>query len=157
MKSAKTNWTPNKVALAKKLGVTRTTLDTYLNRPGAPQPVAGAGYDFDAVVEFVAANGVRTETAQSAPDLRALKVEELRLKCDRLKLALDRERGLVLLKDEVRRVWLAHLQQFRAVTFASPSELAPALHGQPIVEIEARLKENYAALFAILAANPTAA
>ncbi len=154
MKPAKTNFVPTKAALAKRIGVSLPTLDAYLKRPGAPQQVVGFGYDFDAVVEFISANGSRTETAKAAPDLRALKVEELTLKCAKLKFSLDRERGLYRLGSDVDRQWLAHIQQARSILFACPSELAPAVHGLPVAEIEIRIMERMDAAIAALASNP---
>ncbi len=156
MKSAKTNLVPTKAALAKRIGVSLFTLDAHLARPGAPKPIAGSGYEFAAVVEFMAANGVSEKVlAQTAPDIRALKVEELTLKCAKLKLSVDRERGLYLLADEVRRVWQTHIQQARTILLSCPAELAPSLCGQPTAEIERLLVERMDAALAALRANPT--
>lgn len=156
MKSAKTNLVPTKAALAKRIGVSLFTLDALLARPGAPKPIAGSGYDFAAVVDFIAANGVSEKVlAQTAPDIRALKAEELTLKCAKLKLAVDRERGLYLLADDVRRTWLSHLQQARAILLSCPAELAPSLCGLSAPEIERRLTERMDAALAVLSTNPT--
>src|SRR5260221_7302548 len=82
-----------KAELAKSLKISRPTLNRYLNLPGAPQRTV-EGWGLDAVVEHVARN-TPSELTGGKIDLgiRQLKVRELGLRCERMRLNLDILKG----------------------------------------------------------------
>ena len=82
-----------KIALAKALRISRSTLDEYLSMPGAPAPTR-RGFDLVKIVDFIAARSTKEATAvKVASDLRALRAREISLRCDRLKFRLEVDRG----------------------------------------------------------------
>jgi hypothetical protein len=98
----KTKSITSKSGLARRLELSRPTLDKYLSMPGAPKK-GREGFDLAAVVNFIGANAERESTAcKAAPDLKAARVRELLLRCERLKFLLDRERGIYVLRSEVQ-------------------------------------------------------
>lgn len=90
-----------KIALCRRLEVSRMTLDKYLSMPGAPErePV---GYNLERVVAFIAENAAAESTRAKASDsIHSLKARELSLKCDRLKFKLEQEQGHWVRKAQV--------------------------------------------------------
>jgi hypothetical protein len=88
--------------LARRIELSRPTLRKYLALSGAPKK-GKEGYDLAAVAGFIADNSEREATAvKASPDLKAARAKEIHLRCARLKLFLDRERGLYVLKAEVK-------------------------------------------------------
>lgn len=101
MQKTKPTFIKTKQALANRLQISRTTLDRYLTRPGAPQPTA-SGYSLPEMLQFLGEYAERESTREKVDGtIRAAKLRELGLKCDRLKLRLDQERGLMVLRSEV--------------------------------------------------------
>lgn len=82
----------NKKDLADALGITRPTLDTYLEMDGAPKRVNG-GYDPEEVAAFVKLHAGSEKThAKVDPAIRELKKRELKLKCDRLEHQIKKDK-----------------------------------------------------------------
>jgi len=100
MKNQKTV-VPTKLALAKRLAVSRGTLDTYLCLAGAPDRGAD-GWDVEAVAAFIAARAESDATASKASDtIGKLRAREIGLRCERLKFKLECERRDWVKKTEV--------------------------------------------------------
>ena len=90
-----------KFALSRQLGVSRNTLDKFLSMPDAPE-AGPQGYDMAAVATFIAKNASNQKTlAAIDPTIRGLKQYELALRCAKLRHAIEKERGLYLLKQDV--------------------------------------------------------
>lgn len=90
-----------KAALAGHLEISRPTLDKFLSMPGAPRKTK-SGYDLAAVAAFIADNSETEATAvKTSSDLKQARVKEIHLRCARLALHLNRERGMYVLKSEV--------------------------------------------------------
>ena len=93
MNTTKTATIKTKTDLAARLQISRNTLDKFLAMDGAPSRTA-KGFDLRAVAEFVAENAERIGTASAGSgELKALRAREIGLKCDRLALALARDRA----------------------------------------------------------------
>lgn len=92
-----------KITLAEKLGVSRPTLDKYLEMDGAPGPDAEKTYDVEEVLKWVGAHAEqsganhRDGTKKTLNDWRA---EKLALECDKLRHLLEVERGDYISKRE---------------------------------------------------------
>src|SRR5690349_14969679 len=90
-----------KLALSKRLEISRTTLNRYLGLPGAPGRGRG-GYDLAAVADFIATQSHSEITqAKTNSEIARLKAREIALRCERLKLALDVEMGKYVKLDEL--------------------------------------------------------
>ena len=139
-------------ALAELTGADRRTLKKGLLNV-VPSGVDGrtAFYKLEDATRALAARPKDSKDKESLACQKTLKQIEL------LEIQVERERGKYLLADEVRRVWLAHLQQARAVLLACPAELAPALCGLTAPDIELRLVEKMDAALAALRSNPLGA
>ncbi len=82
-----------KKAIAAALKISRTTLDRYLEMPGAPKE-GPKGWDFERVSKWISENASSSaSTSKSNPVLAELKIRELKIKCDRLLHKLEVERG----------------------------------------------------------------
>jgi predicted DNA-binding transcriptional regulator AlpA len=82
-----------KLELAKRIGIARSTLDRYLTMPGAPERKAD-GWPLEEVLAFIASRAETEATlGKAAADIRKLKAEEIGLRCEKMRFALQRERG----------------------------------------------------------------
>lgn len=72
-----------KSALARRLGITRPKLDAALSRPGAPEPDDAKTYDVGEVAGFCAA-----AEGSGLSELRAARLEEIQLRCEKLRREL---------------------------------------------------------------------
>lgn len=78
-----------KSALLRRLEIDRKTLDKYLRMVGAPPPDGAGRYEPEAVIGWIAAHspsGIPATLAQ-------WKIEEIRLRCEKMKDSLTRDRG----------------------------------------------------------------
>lgn len=90
-----------KKAIAAALKISRTTLDRYLEMEGAPRE-GPDGWDFGKVSKWIATKARTTAaTSKSNPELAALKIRELKIKCDRLAHKFEVEKGLHIQKSVV--------------------------------------------------------
>lgn len=98
-----------KITLAEKLGVSRPTLDKFLAMEGAPEAAEDKTYDVEAVAKFIQANLGLTGPAhgkrepsngEEKQSLAALKIEKLSLECQKLRHALEVDRGDYISKRE---------------------------------------------------------
>ena len=96
-KARKSNARATKHAMSKQLKVHRWQLDEFLSKPDAPKPDAARTYDAAAVAEFISSQ----RSTGSLDDLRAARLEEVKLKCARLKLELERDEGLWVRRADV--------------------------------------------------------
>lgn len=135
------NQPATKTDICKAIGIARPTLDEYLKLPGAP--VADTtGFTLDAVTKFISKQGKSERTcAKTDDDIKALKTRELRLKCERLQLKLEAERGLYWSKADVSETVRQIAQTQRAVLQRKlESELPPKLLGLGVVEMTEHMK-----------------
>lgn len=86
-----------KSELARTLKLHRAQLDAFLAKPGAPAPDAKKRYDTKAVAAFIA----ESRGAGSLDTLRAARLEEVRLRCEKLRRELDRDAKLTVLRADV--------------------------------------------------------
>lgn len=91
-----------KLALARELEISRPSLDTFLNTKGAPEFIRGKGYDLAATVDFIAehSDGAH-QGAHDGNTLRAAKLREINLRCQRLQFRNDAEMGKYVLASDV--------------------------------------------------------
>lgn len=102
--------------LAQMLGISRPTLDGYLNRMEPPPPVRGKDgtFDVDEVAAYIAANGA---TPTSSEAIRKLRERLLRTQAEDAEVDLAERRGRLIDKAtiepgiaEIQAWWLAKLQ-----------------------------------------------
>jgi hypothetical protein len=96
-KPRKSNARATKHALSKTLKVHRWQLDQFLALTGAPKPDDARTYDVAEVAEFIATH----RSTGSLDELRAARLEEVKLKCARLKIELERDEGLWVRRSEI--------------------------------------------------------
>jgi predicted DNA-binding transcriptional regulator AlpA len=89
--------------LAARLGITRPTLDSYLNMKGAPRPKRGLhDYDEEEVAAWVKENaGSEKTSAKVDPQIKDLKARELKLKCERLEVQIKKEKDKYFERDKL--------------------------------------------------------
>lgn len=88
-----------KISLAEKLGITRPTLDKYLEMEGAPQPDEDKSYDVDAVAKFIEDRAPNT-MGKDVSYLNDLKAQKLVLECEKLRDQIARDQGDFISKKE---------------------------------------------------------
>jgi hypothetical protein len=112
MKNQKTT-VKTKLELAKRLGLSRGTLDGYICRADAPER-GPDGWDLERVAGFIArhARGDSTaaKTSQSIGEARA---REIGLRCERLEFKLQQDRGEWVLKSKIVGFFLGFAGEFR--------------------------------------------
>lgn len=131
-----------KADIAKSLDISRPTLDAYLKQPGAPKPNRARKYDAIEVSDFISKTTDSEQTgAKVDSTLKDLKARELKLKCERLQLKLEAERGLYWPKSEVKETCRQIAQTQRAVLQRKlETELPPKLLGLGVVEMTEIMK-----------------
>src|SRR2546421_4719760 len=83
-----------KIAVAKRLEISRVTLDRFLSMRGAPEYEPGKGWDLAAITEFIANHAELDRTAAKASkSLAALKAREIQLRCQRMQFRLECDKG----------------------------------------------------------------
>lgn len=89
--------TATKSELSRALKIHRAQLDTFLAKPGAPSPDAKKRYDTKAVAAWIA----ESRGTGSADSLKAARLIEVRLRCEKLRRELDRDAGVTILRADV--------------------------------------------------------
>jgi hypothetical protein len=142
-----------KKAMAAALGIARDTLDRYLGLPGAPKETK-QGWDLAAVSKFISAKSKTSATsAKSNPEMAALKIRELQLKCDRLSHKLETERGLHIAKAVVGPALRNATVHFRAEFQRAEQELPARLVNKTELEIGKELRSRHDKIFATFESN----
>lgn len=134
-----------KIALADKLGVSRPTLDRYLAMEGAPTESGDKMYDVEAVAKFIQANlptgpggpqGNLKGTAEEKLTLAGLKIEKLSLECQKLRHAIEVDRGDYISKREAAAVIIPVMSELGSLlTQKFEMELPSRCVGKDAVEI----------------------
>jgi hypothetical protein len=88
-----------KSALARELGVSRVTLDKYLNRNRAPIPDEEFAYDVEAVAEFIS----RPTDEVQKNSLASWEMEKRRLQCEEIAMRLKIQSGKYITKEEAQK------------------------------------------------------
>jgi glutathione synthase/RimK-type ligase-like ATP-grasp enzyme len=96
-KARKSTARATKHAISKTLKVHRWQLDQFLAKTGAPTPDDARTYDVAAVAAFIST----LRSTDSLDDLRAARLEEVKLKCARLKVELEKDEGLWVRKSDI--------------------------------------------------------
>jgi hypothetical protein len=96
MKKSKPLIYVTKAEAARRLTVSRPTLDRLLARQGAPSPTAAKRYSLDDLTRFIAAQG-----ESSVDTLRSARLVEVQLRCEKLRRELDRDAGVTILRSAV--------------------------------------------------------
>ena len=91
----------HKAALAERIGVSRPTLNKYLGMAGAPEPDGKGCYPVEDVADWVSENA-RSAGAQPT-SLSEWKIEEVKLRCEKMRDQLQRDRGEYVSKAEASR------------------------------------------------------
>lgn len=89
-----------KTALAAELGISRPTLDEYLNRidPPPPKPDEEGAYSVEDTASYIAVNGVK---AVNSAEMRRLKEARERIRVEREELELAELRGRLIDKSKI--------------------------------------------------------
>ena len=107
-----------KLELAKRLELSRTTLDRYLSKPGAPTRERGKGWSLAAVTAFIGEHADAERTRLKGSDaLRRAKLREIELRCKRLAFALECDRGKFILVEDLSKVSAPTLSAFRTMVY----------------------------------------
>jgi hypothetical protein len=142
-----------KKAIAAALKLSRTTLDRYLEMDGAPKE-GKHGWDFAAVSKFISAKAKTTAaSAKTNPEMAALKIRELTLRCDRLSHKLETERGLHIAKATVGPALRNATVHFRAEFQRAEQEMPARLVNRTENEIGRELRSRFDKIFATFESN----
>ncbi len=96
MQTKQTNLYYTKAEAARRLKVSRPTLDKLLARQGAPSPNAAKRYSLDDLTRFIAA-----QNESSVDTLRSARLVEVQLRCEKLRRELDRDAKLTVLRSDL--------------------------------------------------------
>ena len=96
MQKPKTLIYVTKAEAARRLSVSRPTLDRLLARQGAPSPNPAKRYSLDDLTRFIAGQG-----ESSVDTLRSARLVEVQLRCEKLRRELDRDAGVTILRSAV--------------------------------------------------------
>jgi len=128
-----------KVALAKRLDITRMTLDYYLKMDGAPKQT-DQGWRVEEVREFILTNSRRSATAANMDsDLATLRRWQTYESARKTKIANDLKEGNTISRSEVERQAAEFVAWMQGQFSTMPRQMATELAGQTPVEIEKRL------------------
>lgn len=118
--------TATKSELSRALKIHRAQLDAFLAKPGAPSPDAKKKYDSKAVAAFIA----ESRGAGSLDTLRAARLEEVRLRCERLRRELDRDAKLTVLRSDVEALHSRMAHGLRSLLYTKlENEMPPRCAG----------------------------
>ena len=129
----------NKTELASNLGISRTTLDRYLQMDGAPKGERGK-YDGEAVSRWIRDHAESQATqGKTDPEIASLRARELRAKCERLEFKLAQDRGDFIARAKIGPALNnAHLAMRSALQRKLENELGPKL---PMLKPEDQMEE----------------
>lgn len=127
-----------KFKLAAELGVSRTTLDGYLARAGAPRPDKKKKFDVAEARAFLVAEGKGGVAGSEAGELRARK---LRLEVEELERAYALEKGDLVRASDLAPTIAAFNTQLMADLAQMEIELPPRCHGKDRIQIAALVAE----------------
>lgn len=127
-----------KFKLAAALGVSRTTLDGYLAKPGAPSADRKRTYDVAEARAFLVAEGKRGVAGSEQSDLRSRK---LRLEVEEIERKLAIERGDLIRASDLAPTIGAFNAQLMADLAQMEIELPPRCHGKDRIQIAALVAE----------------
>lgn len=120
-----------KIDLARQLGISRVSVDKYLNRDGAPSPDKHFRYSVEEVAAFIAKQKNEDSKVKGAAHWSA---ELSRLKCEQLAEQIARERGDFIEKNEAKKVIVPLM-----------TELGEMMQARFVRELPARYKGRDAA------------
>ena len=111
---------------ARRLEINRPALDRLLARPGAPSPNAAKQYDLKELAAFVASQG----DAGNLDSLRAARLREIQLRCQRLEMEIARDAGRLVSRAAVDELHGRVGTALRALLYARmENDLPPKLAG----------------------------
>jgi hypothetical protein len=123
-------------ALAKRLHVSRSSIDVYRHKLGAPDRPS-----YSAWREYLAAHGLAGHAKPKVKD--ELTAENLRLKNKKLELEISRIEGETLSREEVNEMLLTVASHQRAILYqAMENELPVACDGIPIAESRVKHRDT---------------
>jgi len=142
-----------KTALAGLLNYSKQRLQVMSAMDGFPEK-GRKGYDVDAVVEFLTAQGasptpsVGTPAAADNRNLTDLKADLLKEQIAKLKFQNQVEQRQYIAKDEIARELTRVIHQFKSVLYgALENELPPILEGMKAADIQVRMRGALAEAF----------
>jgi hypothetical protein len=110
-----------KAEAARRLTVSRPTLDRLLARQGAPSPTAAKRYSLDDLTRFIAA-----QSESSVDTLRSARLVEVQLRCEKLRRELDRDAGVTIPRVEVEALHGKLAVNLRSLLYFKLEEELPA-------------------------------
>ena len=114
--------TATKSELSRALKIHRAQLDTFLSKPGAPSPDAKKRYDTKAVAAWIA----ESRGTGSTDSLKAARLVEVRLRCEKLRRELDRDAGVTIPRVEVEALHGKLAVNLRSLLYFKLEEELPA-------------------------------
>ncbi len=123
-----------KTNLAVELGITRRTLDEYLNRsdPPPPQPDADGEYSVEDTATYIAVNGAKAVTSA---EMRRLREARERIRVEREEMELAELRGRLVDKETIEPQIAAACAIFgAALRQIFESEMPAKYQGKSVVD-----------------------
>lgn len=123
-----------KMDLARELGISRVTLDGYLNRktPPPPKPDDKRRYSVDEVAKYIADNSTK---AVSSEEMRKLRERMLSIQVEREHLELETLRGRYIPKGEIEPAIAAFVGQLTEdLRLKFEMELPAKYSGRTVIE-----------------------
>ena len=126
----------NLVELARLLGVTRRTLQTWRKRKDAPKPAANGFHEVAAWREFMQRHGLEGEAGATDAET-ALRARKLLAEVEERELRLAVKKGEYVALEEVRAVWTEQVARAKELLrHKFEMELPPVLSGLDATAIQ---------------------
>ena len=140
----------NFVELAKVLGVTRRTLQTWRKRKDAPKAAANGFHEVAAWREFMERNGLEGEAAATDVET-ALRARKLLAEVEERELRLAVKKGEYVALEEVRTSWTELVARAKDMfRHKFEMELPPVLSGLDATAIQAECAKALDEVFTLL-------
>jgi hypothetical protein len=140
----------NLVELARIVGVTRRTLQTWRKRKDAPKPAANGFHEIAAWREFMQRNGLEREPVASDEET-ALRARKLLAEVEERELRLAVKKGEYVALEEVRSVWTEQVSRAKEMfRHKFEMELPPVLSGLDATAIQEECAKALDEVFTLL-------
>lgn len=138
--SSKSSLAKNKSRLAEILGVSRKTIQRYVDHPEAPNPKANGSLDIEAWRAFLAEHDV-LEDPNGDLDKSSLQAKQILLQNKLLQQKIDQNDRILVKSDDVEREVAEMIGNAKTVLLQGPSSLAPQVVGVSVQEAESILRQ----------------
>ena len=138
-------WVTTKAELAKSLGISRPTLDKWMQATGAPEHAADGRHSVLEWKRWMRETGRSfgdSEEGEQGSEVERLTAKGLALRNRKIEIEIAQREGELIERDVVVQDITQAAIAVRRELYRMASEVAPQLAGRPVAEIQLRLREK---------------